>query len=61
MLARGVEKGIFCVAHPNFETTKEITVINVKYDEDFTKGLIDSAIHFWKTNIFKLLYAVFIE
>lgn len=61
MLAKGVKKGIFCIAHPDFETTKKITVVDVNYDAEFTELLINSAIQFWKNNIFKLLYTVFIE
>ena len=43
MLGSGMQKGIFCVAHPDFENTKEITIVNVEYDEKFTAHLIDCA------------------
>lgn len=55
MLAKKVTRGIFCVAAPDFETSKKITAVQVKYDSEFTEHIINSAIEFWKSNIFPLL------
>lgn len=57
MRARNVEKGYFCVAHPNFEETSACTIIDVNYDKDFTEHIIECALIFWKNNVFPLLYS----
>lgn len=57
MLAKNVTKGFFCVAHPDFEETNECTIIEVKYDEEFTENIIECALSFWKANVFPILYA----
>lgn len=57
MLASDLTKGVFCVAHPDFETSKHFTKVFVEYDAEFTEYLIDSAVNFWKTTCF-LYYTV---
>lgn len=56
MLATNLTKGYFCVAHPDFETTRECTVIKVSYDQEFTESVIENAISFWKNSVFPLLH-----
>ena len=45
----------FCVASPNFENDNKITCIEICYNEEYVKRLIDNAMLFWKKNIFILL------
>lgn len=49
------EKCLFCIAHENFESTKKIEILEVCYDEDYCKELINKCEIFWKENIFKQL------
>ncbi|KAJ8912532.1 hypothetical protein NQ315_014476 [Exocentrus adspersus] len=58
MLAMNVKKGIFCVASPDFEQTKKITVVNVEYDAEFMEYIIDCALYFWKTIKHTLMYKI---
>jgi len=59
MFSTGVTKGLFIVADPDFENTKQVTMKWIEYDQDFTKLLIDKSITFWKKNIFpKLIESV---
>lgn len=59
MLAANKKKGVFCVAKPDFEQSKEVTVLWVDYDKDFIEQLIEQAMQFWSDNIFpKLLNSV---
>lgn len=55
MMARNVTKGIFCVAAPDFENSKKITTVDVKYDAEFTEHIINCAIDFWKSYVYPLL------
>lgn len=55
MLARNVKRGLFCVAKPDFEHSKQLTVINVNYDDEFLKTVLDNALEFWKTNVFSFV------
>ena len=50
-------KGLFCVAHPDYEVTEKITTKFVEYDEKYTIELIDCCSQFWKKNIFPGLVA----
>lgn len=48
-------KGLFCVASPNFETNSEVTILEVEFDEDFCKKIMDRASEFWEKAIFPQL------
>ena len=50
MLTKRKGKGLFCVAHPDYEATKKITTKFVDYDEKYTIELIDCCSQFWKKN-----------
>lgn len=56
MLAKNVTKGYFCIAHSDFESTNKCTIIEITYDADFTLSVIESALSFWKKNVFPVLY-----
>ncbi|KYN19357.1 hypothetical protein ALC57_08330, partial [Trachymyrmex cornetzi] len=56
MFACGKKRGLFCVADPNFEESKQVTLIWENYDEDFTNSIIENAVDFWKRYIFPKLY-----
>jgi len=59
MFSTGIIKGLFIVADPDFENTKQVTLKWIEYDQDFTKLLIDKSMTFWKESIFpKLLESV---
>jgi len=45
----------FCMAKHDFETSQEIIVTCVQYDEIFVKEVIQNVMTFWKKNIFPLL------
>ncbi|XP_011165047.1 uncharacterized protein LOC105199588 [Solenopsis invicta] len=48
-------KGLFCVAKFDFETSKEVKLVWVDYDSDYTKNIISNSSKFWEKNIFPLL------
>ncbi|XP_018364241.1 PREDICTED: uncharacterized protein LOC108761946 [Trachymyrmex cornetzi] len=56
IFACGKKRGLFCVADPNFEESKQVTLIWENYDEDFTNSIIENAVDFWKRYIFPKLY-----
>ena len=59
MLACKKRKGLFCVADPLFETTKNIHLIWVDFDEVYINEIINKAEVFWSLFIFpKLLESV---
>ncbi|XP_028176894.1 uncharacterized protein LOC114364791 [Ostrinia furnacalis] len=48
----------YCVADPNFSSNKKVEIINVSFDFEYVDNLIkNNLLHFWKTNIFPLLYS----
>lgn len=49
------QKGLFCVANYNFETSKEISTVFVDYDLDYCTKLIEKCTIFWKDAIFPVL------
>ncbi|KAJ8679196.1 hypothetical protein QAD02_014983 [Eretmocerus hayati] len=52
-------KEYFCVASPHEEKDNKLHIIVEKYDEDFTKGLLHSAMTFWEgANFPKLMRQV---
>ena len=48
-------KALFCVAHPDFERTKQFKHIFVNYDEVFVNELFSKAQQFWEKKIFPIL------
>ncbi|KAJ8667608.1 hypothetical protein QAD02_009271 [Eretmocerus hayati] len=48
-------KGLFCVAHWDFETNHKISLLWVDFDQDFLMPLIERSSIFWKKNIYPLL------
>nr|CAI5837802.1 unnamed protein product [Callosobruchus analis] len=55
MYFAGKKKGMFCLAHEDFESTKKIDVYRVDLDEKYCEVLIENATNFWKNNIFEKL------
>lgn len=45
-------KSIFCIAHPDFEITKDVKIVYVDYDETYCKDLIEMCIEFWSKAIY---------
>jgi len=52
MFATGKKRGLFCIADPKFQDSKQVTVVWEDYDEHFTKLIIEHAVTFWKNYIF---------
>lgn len=55
MLACKKTKGLFCVADPLFETTKNIHVVWVDFDAVYINDIIKKAEYFWSLYIFPKL------
>lgn len=55
MLLTGRRTGLFCVASPDFETSKKVTIIDVSFDNGFISSLLDRSLKFWKNAVFPLL------
>lgn len=55
MLFANKRKGLFCVASPTFETNRNVTVIEVEYDEKLISGILRTSEQFWKNAIFPVL------
>lgn len=55
MFMQNVKKGYFCMAKHDFETSQNIIVIIINYDEQFIMEIINNTMTFWKQNIFPLL------
>lgn len=55
MLFTKRRKGLFCVADHRFETTKDVTIIDVNFDSDLCDDLLRDAGLFWEKNIFPVL------
>lgn len=51
----GKMEGLFCVAHPDFESSQNVDIYNVHYDGQYIKTIIDQAISFWKLAIYPKL------
>lgn len=45
----------FCVSSPDFEQSKKVDVIIVKYEETFVRNLIVKAMEFWERAIWPVL------
>lgn len=52
MLLTGRKKAFFCVAHSDFEKSRNVDVKQVMYDDKFVSNLIFRAQTFWKTYVF---------
>lgn len=52
----GKKEGIFSVAEPNFEETKDVTTLHIKYDAGLCNQGIKNAMEFWEKAIFPHLY-----
>ncbi|CAH0385762.1 unnamed protein product [Bemisia tabaci] len=61
MLMCGKKKGLFCVADPDFENNKKVTVLEVAFDEAYIVEIMQDAKKFWKTHIFPHLMETFGE
>lgn len=48
-------KALFCVAHSDYETTKEISIIEVDYNKEYCENLLEKCILFWSNAIFPKL------
>jgi len=48
-------KGLFCIASPNFEVNKEVSIFEVQLDKEMCCEMIEQATLFWKMFIFKSL------
>lgn len=46
---------LFCVAHPDFETTQNVDVYRVGYSATYCLSMIEKAVTFWKKAIFPIL------
>ncbi|KAK4882633.1 hypothetical protein RN001_005952 [Aquatica leii] len=49
------KNGIFCVADPNFEQTRQVTIVQTTLDEMYINDLITKAKLFWKNCIYPIL------
>lgn len=47
--------GYFCIAHPNFKKTRDVTIVEIKLDMEIMKTLIDARKTTWETAIFPAL------
>lgn len=52
------EKGLFCLANPNFEENKEVNIINVNYDKEYVLETIQKVQSFWNSSILPCTYVV---
>ena len=53
----GSQRGILCVADPDFERTKAVKVVSDVYDEGFLHPVLDSAVAFWEKAVFPIITA----
>ncbi|RVE53270.1 hypothetical protein evm_002103 [Chilo suppressalis] len=52
MKITGKSKALFCIAHVDFETSKNVDVHEVVYDDKYCEDLFKKAVMFWTENIF---------
>lgn len=45
-------KALFCVADPNFEQNKHITISEIKYDDKYCIDLLKKCVSFWENTVF---------
>lgn len=55
MFATGKKRGLFCIADPKFEDSRQVTVVWEDYDKHFMKSIIEHAVAFWKDYIFSTM------
>lgn len=55
MLFTNKKRGIFCLAHHNFEANKKIEHFEVPYDEEYLLGMMHNAMAFWMDNVYPIL------
>lgn len=55
MYVTNMKKGYFCVAHPDFEISKNVDIILIESDDEYINELLSTVSSFWKTNIYPLL------
>lgn len=48
-------KGLFCIAHPNFENNSEVDIYEISANVTYIKNYMSAALDFWKTAIYPLL------
>lgn len=51
MLMAGKEKGLFSVAHPDFEVSKKVDTLWVHFDKTYLENETENAKQFWKRGI----------
>jgi hypothetical protein len=49
-------KGLFCVGHSDFETSNNVTILEVDYDKKLCENLIEKCTLFWCNAIFPMLF-----
>ncbi|VEN46973.1 unnamed protein product [Callosobruchus maculatus] len=55
MLLVGREKGLFCVASPDFEQSRDVSIVEVESNIAFCENLLQKATSFWQKAIFSKL------
>lgn len=55
MQMTGKRKALFCIAHVDFETSKNVDVHEVVYNKKYCDDLFEKCVKFWKENIFDKL------
>lgn len=53
MLFAEKKKGMFCIAHEDFEISNNVDIYVVDYDMQFCSELMDKSLAFWKKSVFK--------
>ena len=49
------KKGLFCIAHVDFESSKQVDVYEVLYDKDYCESIFKKCEKFWRDNIYDKL------
>lgn len=49
-------KALFCVAHTDFEQSKNVTIVEVDYDQEMCESLIEKCTLFWSNAIFPVIF-----
>lgn len=55
MLLSKKQKGLFCVASPDFETSRNIKILEINLNENLLKDVMEKATDFWEKAIYPLL------
>lgn len=51
-------KALFCVAHSDFETSREVDILTVNFDKQFCENILKKCILFWGHAIFPILFNI---